>query len=173
MISAVMTQPHILSFLHTGVYLKILFLGHPGLLGSQIWSWTSMGKDWMLSGAQCWSSPAVAWTGGIFGYNQMQKVDATWEVVPVYDGVHPYTKRFRGLQPIPWWFNSKSNYYGKNDLYYLIDFDFKSTDWLCALDGCITLCCAEDRLPRTQTCAITHAPFSRDLVNTRVNPCFP
>lgn len=76
-----------------------------------------------------------------------------------------------------WCFRSKSNYSGTKWfilIFWLIDFGFQSTDWLCALDSCITLCRTEDRLPRAQTCAITHAPFSSDLSEQRSQPfCVP
>ena len=78
---------------------------------------------------------------------------------------------------MPWWFRSKSNYSGTKWfilIVWLNDFGFQSTDWLCALDSCITLCHTEDRLPRAQTCAITHAPFSRNLSEQKSQPfCFP
>lgn len=166
MIDAVMTWPKMLSFLQADVCLKSLFLVQSGFLGSHIWSWASMGKDWMFSGPLWWSSSVVAWTGGVFVYNERQSVDVEWEVILICNGVNPDAKRFRGLQPVPWCFRSKSNYCGTKwfiSIVWLTDFGFKSTDWLCALDNCIILCCAENRLPRAQTWAITHAPFSRDL----------
>lgn len=175
MIDAVMTWPKMLSFLQAGVCLKSLFLVQSGFLGSQIWSWASKGKDWMFSGPLWWSSSVVAWTGGVFVYNDRQSVDVKWEVILICNGVDPDAKRFRGLQPVPWCFRSKSNYCGTKwfiSIVWLTDFGFKSADWLCALDNCITLCCAEDRLPRAQTWAITHAPFSRDLCEQESTPPF-
>ena len=120
----------------------------------------------MFSGQLWWSRSVVAWTGGVFVYNERQSVDVKWKVILMCNGVDPDAKRFRDLQPVPWCFRSKSNYCGTKWFILIVlltDFGFKCADWLCALDNCITLCCAEDRLPRAQTCAITHAPFSRDL----------
>lgn len=49
MIHAAMTWPQRSSFLEADVCLQTLFLGQPQFPGSQIGSWASMGKHWMLS----------------------------------------------------------------------------------------------------------------------------